>query len=214
MARSNAWRVPEPCSRTIHAAPFRSSSVSARFLASGCVGAENTTSSSSRKGVTSSWGWESSPSISPTSISKLATRRAISSVLAMSRRTTRARALAHVARHQRHGDVVADRERRADAQAAAVGVARRARSRARGPDPRAPRRGGAAPGPSSLSCRRLPMRSKSRDVELALEVGERAADRRLRHGELVAGAADAAGAGDGEEDLELAERVSHIGNTG
>ena len=38
MARSKAWRVPEPCSRTIQDARLRSSSVRARFLASGCDG--------------------------------------------------------------------------------------------------------------------------------------------------------------------------------
>ncbi len=48
-------------------------------------------------------------------------------------------------------------------------------------------------------------------VELALEVGQRAAGGRLRHRQLARGAAHAAQAGDGQEDLELAQGVAHIG---
>ena len=40
----------------------------------------------------------------------------------MSSRTSGSGFLAHVAGHERHGDVVADRQRRADAQSAGVGL--------------------------------------------------------------------------------------------
>jgi len=51
------------------------------------------------------------------------------------------------------------------------------------------------------------------DVELALQVGQGATHRGLRHGELLGRPADALAAGDRQEDLELAQGVAHIGFT-
>ena len=46
------------------------------------------------------------------------------------------------------------------------------------------------------------------DVELALQLGQRAADGGLGHRQLLGRAADALEARDGQEDLELAEGVT------
>ena len=117
MARSNAWRVPEPCSRTIQRGLREVVVGEGALFGERVRGRENTTSSSSRNGRDLELGMvDSSPSIRPTSISKLATRRAISSVLATSSRTGEPGSLAHEAGHQRHRHVIADRQRRADAQ--------------------------------------------------------------------------------------------------
>ena len=50
-------------------------------------------------------------------------------------------------------------------------------------------------------------------VELPLEVGQRAAGRRLRQAQLLARPADAPGPGDRQEHLELTQGVAHIGST-
>ena len=120
--------------------------------------------------------------------------------------------LAHEARHQRGHQVVADREGRADAQP---------------PDGGAPlERGleldrpvehalGLRPHRLSQLAQPQPLADAIEELqpELPLQVPERAAHRRLRHRQRFAGAADAADAGDGQEDLELTEGVAHIGST-
>ena len=180
IARSNACRVPEPRSRTIQAAARRSRSVSARLRANGWSGAQNTTSSSSRQGVTSSSGSATSPSIRPTSISKLPTWRAISSVLATVSVTSAAGMLAHEARHQRHRQVVADGQRRADAQPRRFFLALEpALELARLVEHRLGARAQRAAEVAELQA--LADAIEQLHVELALEIGQRAADGRLRH---------------------------------
>ena len=50
-------------------------------------------------------------------------------------------------------------------------------------------------------------------LELSFEIGQGAADRRLRHGQVLRGATDALVLGHGEEDFELAEGETHIGDS-
>ena len=122
------------------------------------------------------------------------------------------RVLAHEARHQRHRHVVADRQRRADTNAVldrpalepALEIARLLQDRlGPGADRRAARRQAQA----------LAHPVEQLHVELALEIGEGAAGGRLRQGQLLARAADAARPGDRQEDLQLAQGVAHIGST-
>ncbi len=146
----------------------------------------------------------------PTSISKLPTWRAISSVLATVSVTSAAGVLAHEARHQRGGQVVADGEGRADAQPRRLFVALEpALEIARLVEHRLGARAQRAAEVAELQA--LAGAVEQAHVELALEIGERAARGRLRHRQLARGAAHAAEAGDGQEDLELAQRVAHIG---
>ncbi len=122
------------------------------------------------------------------------------------------RMLAHEPRHQRHGHVVADGQRRADAKAlldraaleAALEIARELQDRlGLAAEPRAAR---GEPQPLAHPVEQL-------QIELPLEIGERAAGGRLRQAELLARPADAPRPGHRQEDLELTQGVSHIGVT-
>jgi hypothetical protein len=110
--------------------------------------------------------------------------------------------LAHEARHQRHGDVVADGQRRADSQEPDVavggeGVLELLRLLGQRLGSRAQRAAEVA----QLQALADPV--EQLDIELALQVGERSADRRLRHRQLLRRPADALATGHGQEDLEL-----------
>ena len=138
--------------------------------------------------------------------------RAISTVLATSKRDASARVLAHEARDLGHHQVIADAQRGAHAQLAHRVVTRElvlelARLLLQGLGPRADRTAEVA------QLQALAEALEELDVELALQIGERAADRRLRHRQLFGGAAHAFVLRDRQENLELAQGVSHIGKT-
>ena len=119
---------------------------------------------------------------------------------------------AHEAGHQRHGHVVADRQGRADANAVLDGPALEAAFEIAGD---LQDRLGAGPQRRAAGREAQPLADavEQLQVELPLEVGEGAAGGRLRQPQLLARPADAPGAGDGQEHLELAEGVAHIGST-
>ena len=117
IARSKACRVPEPgCARSRPRCAGRRRTARVFWQAGSPRAAEHHQLVPLASGVTSSSVCVSSPSTSPRSSSKLATWRAMVSVLATVRVTSAPGCSRKKPRHDRHGEMIADGQGRAHAQ--------------------------------------------------------------------------------------------------